>query len=137
VLFYFLRESVSAENSTTYYPLINEFISQGLFSSNLTYHELYYAALDVIESKQYLSAPTSISILEFSLSLHTTAPAIQAYYHYYNVTVVPSKQELGNNFNPECDVWIDWYGHQVCTVEDFKKLSGISESETYDKLPDG
>jgi UDP-glucose:glycoprotein glucosyltransferase len=90
---------------------------------------VYNAALDVIESKQYLSTPTSISILEFALSLHTTAPAIQAYYHYYNATVVPSKQEFDNNFNPECDVWVDWYGHQACNVEDFKKLSGISETE--------
>ncbi|GES84353.1 UDP-glucose:Glyco protein glucosyltransferase-domain-containing protein [Rhizophagus clarus] len=128
-------ESVSIDNSTAYYPLINEFINQGLFSSELTYHEVYNAALDVIESKQYLSTPTSISILEFSLSLHTTAPAIQAYYHYYNTTVVPSKQEFDVNFNPECEVWVDWHGHQACNVENFKKLTGISKTGSFDKLP--
>ncbi|CAB4446814.1 unnamed protein product [Rhizophagus irregularis] len=127
-------ESVSVENSTAYYPLINEFINLGLFSSELTYHEMYNTALDVIESKQYLSTPTSISILEFSLSLHTTAPAIQAYYHYYNTTVVPSKHEPDINFNPECDVWVDWYGHQACNVEIFKELTGISSTGKFDKL---
>ncbi|GBC31348.2 uncharacterized protein OCT59_016320 [Rhizophagus irregularis] len=127
-------ESVSVENSTAYYPLINEFINLGLFSSELTYHEMYNTALDVIESKQYLSTPTSISILEFSLSLHTTAPAIQAYYHYYNTTVVPSKHEPDINFNPECDVWVDWYGHQACNVEIFKELTGISKTGKFDKL---
>ncbi|CAG8633054.1 10485_t:CDS:10, partial [Funneliformis mosseae] len=115
-------ESVSAENSTAYYPLINDFISQGLFSPKLTYQEVYKTAFGVIESKKYLSTSTSISLLEFALSLHTTAPAIQAYYHYYDANVLPSRQEFNNNFDPECDVWVDWYGHQACNIEDFKKL---------------
>ncbi|CAI2171010.1 14159_t:CDS:10 [Funneliformis geosporum] len=125
-------ESVSAENSTAYYPLINEFISLGLFSPKLTYQEVYNTALGVVESKKYLSAPTSISILEFALSLHTTAPVIQSYYHYYDANVVPSRQEFNNNFNPECDVWVDWYGHQACSIEDFKNLSGFGKSGKYD-----
>ncbi|RIA98379.1 Glycosyltransferase Family 24 protein [Glomus cerebriforme] len=134
ILFLISRESVSVENSTAYYPLIDEFISQELFSSELTDQEVYNEALGVIKSKQYLSTPTSVSILEFSLSLHTTAPAIQAYYHYYNATVVPSKQEFDDNFNPECDVWVDWYGHQACNVEDFEKLSGFGNSGQHPKL---
>jgi hypothetical protein len=48
---------------------------------------------------------------------------------------VPSKHEFDINFNPECDVWVDWYGHQACNVENFKKLTGISNTGNFDKLP--
>ncbi|CAG8443499.1 5466_t:CDS:10 [Acaulospora colombiana] len=124
-------ESVTSENSSAYFPLVNEFLREGLFSSELTAHEIYKSALDVIEKKQFLSAPTTKPLLEFSLSLHTTAPAIHAYYHYYNATVIPSKNESNQKFNPDCEVWIDWYGKQACDVEEFQNLIGFTSSTKF------
>ncbi|CAG8465507.1 9724_t:CDS:10 [Cetraspora pellucida] len=130
-------ESVAAENSSAYFSLIDEFLRRDLISSNIiSDFDLYNQALDIIKSGQYLSVPTSLSFLEFALSLHTTAPAIQAYYHYYNATVVPStKDYIENhehlNFDPDCDVWVDWYGNQACSIEEFKKLTGITDNSKF------
>ncbi|CAG8454088.1 447_t:CDS:10, partial [Racocetra fulgida] len=126
-----------AENSSAYFSLIDEFLGRGLISSNkMSDRDLYNQALDIIESGQYLSVPTSRSFLEFALSLHTTAPAIQAYYHYYNATVVPSTKDYIEThehlkFDPDCDVWVDWYGNQACSVEEFKKLTGIIDNSKF------
>ncbi|RIB10779.1 Glycosyltransferase Family 24 protein [Gigaspora rosea] len=131
-------ESVAVENSSAYFSLIDEFLGRGLISSNtMSDRDLYKQALDIIESGQYLSVPTSLSFLEFALYLHTTAPAVQAYYHYYNATVVPSTKDYIENhenlkFDPECDVWVDWYGNQACSIEEFKRITGITDNNKFD-----
>ncbi|RHZ80246.1 hypothetical protein Glove_138g61 [Diversispora epigaea] len=117
-----ILESVAAENSKAYFPLVEEFLRQGLFSSKLTNYEIYKSALDIIEKKKFLSTPTTKSLFEFGLSLHTTAPTIQSYYHYYNSTIIPTRKFSNDEFNPECNVWADWYGNQACNVETLTKF---------------
>ncbi|RHZ48667.1 hypothetical protein Glove_543g33 [Diversispora epigaea] len=117
-----ILESVSAENSTAYFPLVEEFLKQGLFSSKLTNYEIYKSALDIIEKKKFLYTPTTKSLFEFGLSLHTTAPTIQSYYHYYNSTIIPTRNSSNEEFNPDCDVWVDWYGNQACNVESLTRF---------------
>ncbi|CAG8465787.1 2505_t:CDS:10 [Scutellospora calospora] len=137
VIYTALSESVAAENSSSYFSLIDEFLGRGLISSNIiSDQDLYNQALDVIKSGQYLSLPTSISLFEFALSLHTKAPAIQAYYHYYNATVVPSTKDYIENhehmkFDSDCDVWVNWYSKQACSIEEFKKLTGINDDNKF------
>ncbi|CAG8437569.1 1716_t:CDS:10 [Acaulospora morrowiae] len=126
-----ILESVTAENSSAYFPLVNEFLKGGLFSSKLTVQEVYNSAFDIIEKNQFLSTPTTKSLVEFALSLHTTAPAIHAYYHYYNATVMPSRSDSNQTFNSDCEVWIDWYDHQACSVEEFQNLVGFTDFEKF------
>ncbi|CAG8531718.1 10008_t:CDS:10 [Diversispora eburnea] len=110
------------KTSWTYFPLVEEFLRQGLFSSKLTNYEIYKSALDIIEKEKFLSTPTTKSLFEFGLSLHTKAPTIQSYYHYYNSTIIPTKKLSNEEFNSECNVWVDWYGNQACNVESLTKF---------------
>ena len=62
-----ISESVTAENSSSYFSLIDEFLERGLISSNIiSDQDLYNQALDIIKSGQYLSLLTSISLFEFA-----------------------------------------------------------------------
>ncbi|RHZ48670.1 hypothetical protein Glove_543g38 [Diversispora epigaea] len=104
------------------WQLVEEFLKQGLFSSKLTNYEIYKSALDIIEKKKFLYTPTTKSLFEFGLSLHKTAPTIQSYYHYYNSTIIPTRNSSSEEFNPDRDVWVDWYGNQACNAESLTKF---------------
>lgn len=80
-------------------------------------------------SGQFGVDPTSLSLLGLHLSTHSGAPAVRAYYQFYDEVVVPSKQngslvpnsELAGErlFDPTCPVWVDWGTKQYCSVEQF------------------
>jgi hypothetical protein len=61
--------------------------------------------------------PTSISLFEFALSLHTKAPSTKDY--------IENHEHL--KFDSDCDVWVNWYSKQACNIEEFKKIAGITD----------
>jgi UDP-glucose:glycoprotein glucosyltransferase len=130
-------ESVSRENSSAYLPLINEIINNDIHdfgprtkNAKHSYDNIY----DIIVSKQYLSDPTALSIFELSLSLHSAAPTIQAYYHYYETAVLPRRAD-NNTFDPNCQVWADWYGKQACSISELMRIIGVEEGSEHNIVP--
>lgn len=134
---FFNRESIASENSTAYFPLISELVRGDLAHLDKP-NDLYNKVLDILSEKQLLPAPTALSLVEYGLSLHSTAPMLQAYYHYYNTSVVPRflKHSIDNAtpFNQNCINWADWYGHQACNIKELKEILGISNDKINDQL---
>ncbi|CAG8517343.1 10633_t:CDS:10, partial [Ambispora gerdemannii] len=145
-------ESVAAENSSAYFPYITELLAQksefdpsslSTSNSSLSPKEIYTKAIKILKDSQLLSFSSSsssseeerritTSLLEFSLSLHSTAPTIQAFYQYFNTAVLNRFHNENNSsstvhFDDSCEVWVDWHGHQVCTAEEFRRVAGINK----------
>lgn len=54
----------------------------------------------------------AISSFKFALSLHSTAPRIEAHYQYYNTSVEPSMMVAQD---AACPIWIHTDGKQYCS----------------------
>ena len=80
-----------------------------------TEKDYYEKALAVLRS-EYLTDPVTLGSFELGLSLHTAAPKIEAYYQFYNTSVIPS---LGKQYRP-CDTWVHWHGEQLCDIEELE-----------------
>lgn len=85
--------------------------------------------MSVVSEKGYLSSPGSLALTKVALSLHATAPAIQAYYHYYDNAVLPAKlnatAEGTAPFDETCAIWAELDDRQACTVA---SLAGLLDS---------
>jgi UDP-glucose:glycoprotein glucosyltransferase len=69
-----------------------------------------YSLIDDAEwMADYIPLDISKSLAKAALSNHAMAPAIQAHYHLYSETIIPSF----NKFDHNCAVWID-AGSQLC-----------------------
>ncbi|CAG8716801.1 3246_t:CDS:2, partial [Ambispora leptoticha] len=145
-------ESVAAENSSAYYPYItkllarkSEFDPSSLSTSNssLSSKDIYSKAIKILKDSRLLSFPSSssssseeerkitTSLLEFSLSLHSTAPTIQAFYQYFITSVLDRFDHKNDSstmhYDDRCEVWVDWYGQQICTIEEFRQVAGFNK----------
>ena len=64
---------------------------------------------------------------ELGLSLHVAAPKIEAYYQFYQTSVVPS---LGSGYQEGCSAWVYWRGRQICDTESLEStLKEVSTGE--------
>ena len=64
--------------------------------------------------KEFLTDSVSLSSFELALSLHAAAPRIEAYYQFYETTVVPL---LKGEYQDSCDTWAFLRGGQICSPE--------------------
>lgn len=103
------RETAASENSTAYFPLLDQ-IASGHFNSAATESELYKSFLDVLRDGGHLTSPEALSTFKFALSLRTAAPRIEAHYQYYSTSVDP---EVGNT--DDCYNWALIDGYQHCS----------------------
>lgn len=92
---------------------------------------VYERALEFVFDE--LVASESRQLFELYLSLHNTAPAVQAYYQFYNDTVIPELSALGANFDPTCRNWIHFKDQQYCDLDVFKKFLTELSSSDYSK----
>lgn len=127
-----ILETAAAENSSNYFPFLDDILSQFGNSAHQNHAAIYKGTLHLIESHGYLSSPGAMSSYNFALSMHSQAPKIEAYYQYYNETVVPSLSASGS-FDETCNVWADWNGHQICSIDQLK--SAIEQTVDTGKDP--
>ncbi|KAJ1922201.1 killer toxin resistant protein [Mycoemilia scoparia] len=85
--------------------------------------------MDIIEKEQFVRDQTQLSLLNFSLALHSKSPVIQAQYHYYQNDVNSTMASvLGDGFDSSCSSWVQWKDKQACSVDTLKELI---ETETF------
>jgi UDP-glucose:glycoprotein glucosyltransferase len=101
------RETAADEKPDLYFPILDR-IADGYFDSATTDQNLYDHFLKLLRDDDLLTDPESLSSLKFALSIRNSAPRIEAHYHYYKTSVIPS---LGND---DCEAWIDLGGKQYC-----------------------
>lgn len=105
------RETAAEENSTCYFPLLDR-IAEGTFIDAVTDKELYEGFIDVLRDDGHLRDEEAISSFKFALSMHSTAPRIEAHYQYYNTSVEPSMMVAQD---AACPVWVHADGKQYCS----------------------
>jgi Thioredoxin-like domain len=105
------RETAAIENSSIFWPLLEALSKKDILSFQ-TDREYYTRALDLLRD-EFLTDSVTLGSFELGLSLHNAAPKIEAYYQFYNTSVVPS---LGDKYI-SCDTWVYWRGQQLCAGE--------------------
>lgn len=97
-----------------------------------------------IVEQRFLLNGYSGSLLNVSLATHSGVPAIQAYYHYYTKTIVPSLEEKVDSIKA-CSCWVDWGSiERICNPDliadmqmqapDFQNPKLLSIDNHYRKL---
>lgn len=124
------REYVAQENASAYFPLL-EVASSASASASLPSDpdELYDKVFDMVDQNGFLSSFAALQLYKSSLSLHTHAPAVQAYYHLYDTTVVPALNKSRSGFDASCAVWVEWQQRQYCSFDAFKKAASGTKSK--------
>lgn len=116
-------------NETSYFSLIQEFISLEKEASSWTDHQLYNEAIKVISSL----GRDQTNFLKIALGVHEASPRIEAYSQYYTESVVPSLV----TYNEQCEVWAQVNNKQLCDYQEFlKEFKDSEDSEkTLELLP--
>ena len=110
-----IRETAAVENSSIYWPLLDA-LSNPVLGTLETEKEYYDQVLQLL-GDEFLTDPVTLGSFELGLSLHTAAPKIEAYYQFYNSSVVPS---LDGEYYELCETWIYWRGKQICSPDDIE-----------------
>ncbi|KAG0277722.1 hypothetical protein BGZ95_005473 [Linnemannia exigua] len=115
-----ILEAVAVENKTAYLPLMRQLTDKDFLDSIKSQKDLYQKSLNIIQTHGHVQ-PNALSTLKFSLSMHTSAPWIQAHYHLYNSTIAPDRISK-SDFDNECGVWVDWYDRQICKLTELEAI---------------
>lgn len=105
------RETAAEENATSYFPLLDR-IAQGTFTDSVTEKDLYERFIEVLWDDEHITDEDALSSFNFALSIHSTAPRIEAHYQYYNTSVEPSMMAAQDAV---CQVWAHYDGAQYCS----------------------
>ncbi|KAI9199320.1 UDP-glucose:glycoprotein glucosyltransferase-domain-containing protein [Polychytrium aggregatum] len=132
-----VEQLYATQGSAFVFPLVSQWAESGLFASQDSPKHLYQRLIDAVAE---LIPENDLSMLKLSLAIHEAAPAIQAYHHFYNNTVLPAFQSRGgqSKFDPECAVWADVKGRQACSVaalDDLIKNVGQLNGHFPEELP--
>ena len=70
----------------------------------------------MLQADGHLSRAEDLSSFDFALSIHSAAPRIEAYYQYYNTSVVPL---LGDSEQDRCQSWVyaGFSGQRFCSPD--------------------
>lgn len=117
----FHSEYVAAENASAFFPMLEAAASNPLPTDP---QQLAKKVVSMIEERGFLSSGAPRTLYRMALSLHTDAPAVQAYYHLYETTVVPTFKQGKKEFKADCPFWVDWRNEQHCSFESFKRVIG-------------
>ncbi|KAG5438354.1 hypothetical protein PCANB_002842 [Pneumocystis canis] len=115
----------AAQNEALFFPLLDAISKDKnviLTKINLNNYNYLYK---MIYEHEILTDEISLSILDYALALQSSAPKVQAYYHYYNDTVV--SEMIHKNFNLHCKNWILFNEKQYCDINEFLKSKDIKE----------
>lgn len=89
------------------------------------------STLDLIQAYSLLPSPSSLSTFHLALSLHSTAPRIEAQYNWYNSAVKGQENKLGVE---GCEGWVEWRGKGFCDVDGLKRDMEMSIEEGVHKM---
>jgi UDP-glucose:glycoprotein glucosyltransferase len=88
----------------------------------------YYENIRRLLHDEFLVELVTLSSFELGLALRTAAPKIEAYYQFYNTSVVPSLE----TYYELCETWIHWRGEQICSPDNLDaKLREPATAEWY------
>jgi UDP-glucose:glycoprotein glucosyltransferase len=110
------RETAAVEDASIYWPLL-ERLSSAEFRTFTTEKE-YYESVSKVLRDDFLRDPVTLGSFDLGLSLHIAAPKIEAYYQFYETSVVPS---LGN-YDESCENWVLLGGQQICSPDKLGEL---------------
>lgn len=99
------------EEPSAYLPLLR--LTASRFGAEDRPVDVLSSTLELITLHSLLP---DLSTLHLALSLHTTAPRIEAAYSWYEENA--SFQELAGR---GCASWVEWRGKGFCEVEDLKR----------------
>ncbi|RPA73028.1 hypothetical protein BJ508DRAFT_216551 [Ascobolus immersus RN42] len=131
-----LLETAAEENSTAYFPLLDRIAAQD-FVGYKTEKQLYDRFIEVAHSVGTLLKPEDLASFNFALSIHASAPRVEAQYQYYEQTLVPM---MGRMFRPECPVWLLWSSKQVCDtdwstmLDEFQRFPNNPKALPFDRI---
>jgi UDP-glucose:glycoprotein glucosyltransferase len=108
------RETAVVENSSIFWSLLDS-LSQPELAKYDHAKEYYEKSLRILQN-EYMTDPVVLGSFELGLSLHTAAPKIEAYYQFYETSVVPSLTE----YDESCQSWVHWRGKQICRTKDLE-----------------
>lgn len=103
---------MAEENATAYFPLLDR-VADGAFKNLGSDEQLYNRFLEVLEEDGHLTDPLALSSFKLAVSLHSSAPRIEAQYQFYKTSVEPSLGASGC----ESQAWVDFAGKQYCSPE--------------------
>jgi UDP-glucose:glycoprotein glucosyltransferase len=106
------RETAALEDPTIYWTLL-ETLSTPELRGYATEKEYYERVAQTLRER-LLSDPVTLASFELGLSLHIAAPKIEAYYQFYETSVVPS---LAGKYDESCENWVLWAGEQICSPD--------------------
>ncbi|WVQ78198.1 hypothetical protein IAT38_000281 [Cryptococcus sp. DSM 104549] len=118
-----ILETVYDEAPESYFPLLHLLSSLRPTSSP---EALLSSTLDLISAYKLLPSPSSLSTLHLALSLHSTAPRIEAEYNWYESAVRGNETQLGVE---GCEGWVEWRGKGFCEVDELRRDVEMSIEE--------
>ncbi|KAF2101757.1 UDP-glucose:glyco protein glucosyltransferase precursor [Rhizodiscina lignyota] len=110
-----LLETAAEENSTSYFPLLDR-IADGAFKHIWSDEQLYNRFLKILVDDGHLTDPQALSSFKLAVSIHASAPRIEAQHQFYRSSVQPSLEAGGEG---ECgsQAWADFAGKRYCFPE--------------------
>ncbi|KAM0714359.1 hypothetical protein Q7P37_010146 [Cladosporium fusiforme] len=110
-----LLETAADENATAYFPLLDR-IADGYFDTAQTDQDLYTSFRKLLQDDGHLSKPEDLSSFDLALSMHSTAPKLEAHFQYYNTAVQPTIEQEEEGV---CESWVHvpWSGQRFCSPE--------------------
>ena len=122
-LFLTIRETAAVEDASIFWPFLDS-LSKPELAKYDTEKEYYERVLQLLHN-EFLTDPVTLGSFELGLSLHTAAPKIEAYYQFYNTSVVTS---LGK-YDESCTSWVHWQGKQICSPDNLETTLRESTTE--------
>ncbi|KAL8829521.1 MAG: hypothetical protein Q9191_001972 [Dirinaria sp. TL-2023a] len=126
-----LLETAAEENATAYFPLLDR-IAEGRFTDCETDQELYTNFVQVLQDDGHITDPDALASFQFALSIHSTAPRIEAHYQYYSTAVESS---LMTAQDEACPVWVQFEGKQYCSPTLDRAQQDLQSPKNLDVLP--
>ncbi|ODO11431.1 hypothetical protein I350_00211 [Cryptococcus amylolentus CBS 6273] len=114
-----ILETLYDESPNSYFTLLRLLSS---LPSDTTPETLLSSTVDLIQAYSLLP-PSSLATFNLALSLHSTAPRIEAEYNWYESAVRGQEKTLGVE---GCQGWVDWRGKGFCGVEELQRDMELS-----------
>lgn len=89
--------------------------------------------MELLKKDKLITDPESLSSFNLALSIHNSAPRIEAHYQYYRTAIEPLLQK-SNAKVEDCETWLEFAGKQFCSPS-FTKQDGSIEGLADQLLP--
>ncbi|WVQ71501.1 hypothetical protein IAR50_001039 [Cryptococcus sp. DSM 104548] len=114
-----ILETLYDESPSSYFTLLHLLSS---LPADTTPETLLSSTVDLIQAYSLLP-PSSLDTFNLALSLHSSAPRIEAEYNWYESAIRGQEATLGVE---GCEGWVDWRGKGFCAVEDLRRDMELS-----------